>query len=166
MGNGRQNRPKRRSAGLLMYRRHENGLEVFLVHPGGPFFAHRDEGSWTVPKGLIDPGERELETARREFAEETGRSAGDCATADQFLELETIVQRGGKVVVAWAFEGDWPEGVEVESNTFSLEWPRGSGRFLEVPEVDRGQFFELPAARRKINPAQRPFLERLLEQLE
>jgi predicted NUDIX family NTP pyrophosphohydrolase len=148
-----------------MYRGRQAAIEVFLVHPGGPFFAHRDEGSWTVPKGLIDPGERELETARREFAEETGRSVSSCATADEFLELGTVVQRGGKVVVAWAFEGDWPAGVEVESNTFSLEWPWGSGRFQEVPEVDQGRFFQLPAARRKINPAQRPFLERLLEQL-
>lgn len=148
-----------------MYRRRERELEFFLVHPGGPFFVHRDEASWTVPKGLIDPGENELETARREFAEETGQRMSDCAISDELIELGTIVQRGGKVVVAWAFEGEWPEGVELESNTFSLEWPRGSGRFLEVPEVDRGEFFQQPAARRKINPAQRPFLDRLLARL-
>jgi predicted NUDIX family NTP pyrophosphohydrolase len=156
---------KRRSAGLLMYHCCGGEIEVFLVHPGGPFFVHRDEGSWTVPKGLIDPGEEEQATARREFAEETGQRVEDLAVSDGMLELGTIVQRGGKVVVAWAFEGEWPEGVELQSNTFSLEWPRGSGRRLEVPEVDRGEFFPLPAARRKINPAQRPFLERLLDHL-
>ena len=118
-----------------------------------------------MPKGLIDPGESELATARREFAEETGQRVRDCAVGDQLLELGTIVQRGGKVVVAWAFEGDWPEGAELQSNTFELEWPRGSGRLIEVPEVDRGEFFSLPAARRKINPAQSPFLDRLLERL-
>ena len=148
-----------------MFRRRGPEVEFFLVHPGGPFFVHRDEGSWTVPKGLIDPGENELDTARREFAEETGRRVLDCARDDRLIELGTVVQRGGKVVVAWAFEGDWPDGVEVASNRFQLEWPRDSGRFIEVPEVDRGEFFSGPAARRKINPAQRPFLERLLERL-
>ncbi len=148
-----------------MFRRRELGLEVFLVHPGGPFFAHRDEGSWSVPKGLVDPGETALETARREFAEETGQRVRDLAAALDFLELGAIVQRGGKRVVAWAFEGDWPAGAALRSNTFPLEWPRGSGQFQEIPEVDRGEFFDLAGARRKINPAQKPLLERLLERL-
>lgn len=140
-------------------------MELFLVHPGGPFFAHRDEASWTVPKGLIDAGESELDTARREFAEETGQRVEACAVNDRLVELGEIVQRGGKVVVAWAFEGEWPPGVELQSNTFALEWPRGSRRYIEVPEVDRGEFFSLAAARRRINPAQRPFLDRLLRWL-
>ncbi len=148
-----------------MYRRGDAGLEVFLVHPGGPYFARRDDGFWSVPKGLIDPGEDPLEAARREFREETGQRVRSCAVELEFLELQAIVQRGGKRVVAWAFEGDWPEDVELESNTFPLEWPPRSGRFVEIPEIDRAEFFDLEGARRKINPAQEPFLDRLLEHL-
>ena len=153
--------PKRLSAGLLMFGRGRGGLEVFLVHPGGPFFASRDEGVWSVPKGLIDSGEEPLETARREFLEETGQRVTHCAPEPEFIELGSVVQRGGKRVVAWAFEGRWPDGAVFVSNTFSLEWPRGSRRFIEIPEVDRGEIFDLPAARRKINPAQAAFLDRL-----
>lgn len=150
----------------MMFRRSGDGLEVFLVHPGGPFFAGRDEGFWGVPKGLIDPDEEALETARREFHEETGQRVESCAPAPEFLGLDWIVQRGGKRVVAWAFEGDWPAGAELRSNTFPLEWPRDSRRVVEIPEIDRGEFFDLPSARRKINPAQEPFLDRLLKLLE
>ena len=154
------------SAGLLLFRRSGRVLEVFLVHPGGPFFVHRDDGFWGVPKGLIDPGEEPLETARREFHEETGQPVECCAPEPDFLGLDSVVQRGGKRVVAWAFEGDWPVGAELESNTFPLEWPRGSGHFEEIPEVDRAEFFDLETARRKINPRQEPFLDRLLRHLE
>ena len=148
-----------------MFDRGGEELRVFLVHPGGPFFASRDAGSWTVPKGLIDPGEERLDTARREFHEETGQTVEVCAQSLEFLELGSIVQRGGKRVHAWAFEGCWPNGVEVDSNTFQLEWPRGSGRLIEVPEVDRGELFSIAEARGKINPAQEPFLDRLLKAL-
>ncbi len=157
--------PKRTSAGLLLFRRPAEALEVFLVHPGGPFFVHRDDGFWSVPKGLIDPGEDALAAARREFREETGQRVRSCAPAPEFLELEWIVQRGGKRVVAWAFEGDWPRGAELESNTFPLEWPRGSGRYVDTPEIDRAEFFDLATARRKINPAQEAFLDRLLDRI-
>ncbi len=148
-----------------MYRRSVRDVEVFLVHPGGPFFAKKDEGVWGVPKGLIDPGETPLETARREFEEETGQAVERCASQPEFFELGEVTQKGGKRVVAWAFEGDWPEGALFESNRFELEWPRGSGRLIEVPEVDRGEFFDPVTAVRKINPAQARFVERLLRAL-
>lgn len=145
-----------------MYRLGREGLEVFLVHPGGPFFIGKDDGYWGIPKGLVEPGEELLDVAAREFAEETGRAVEECTVGDEFHCLGDVVQRGGKRVRAWGFEGTWPDGLEVRSNTFTLEWPRGSGRFIEVPEVDEGGFFALGDARRKINPAQEPFLDRLL----
>jgi predicted NUDIX family NTP pyrophosphohydrolase len=145
-----------------MYRRKKETIEVFLVHPGGPFFARRDDGYWGIPKGLIEDGEELLEVGEREFAEETGRTVRACRTSFGMLALGTVVQRGGKQVHAWAFEGDWPEGVPISSNTFQLEWPRASGRFIEIPEVDQGEFFPLDRARTKINEAQEVFLDRLL----
>jgi predicted NUDIX family NTP pyrophosphohydrolase len=150
------------SAGILLYRRSDGAVEVFLAHPGGPFFSSRDAGAWTIPKGLVDDGEDPLLAARREFLEETGTDLGACATGEP-IDLGTVTQRGGKVVRAFAFEGDWPEGAEVRSNTFSLEWPRGSGTIREFPEVDRAGFFSLAEARRRINPAQAAFLDRLLD---
>ncbi len=153
--------PRRRSAGLLLYRRTGGGLEVFLVHPGGPFFARRDDGYWSVPKGEIEPGEEPLAVALREFAEETGRPAEACGATGPHRPLGEITQKGGKRVVAWAVAGDWPEGEPVRSNSVPVEWPPRSGRTLEVPEVDQGRFFDLAAARRKINPAQAPLLDRL-----
>ncbi len=155
----------RPSAGLLLFRRPEQRLEVFLVHPGGPFFARRDEGVWSVPKGEIEPGEQPRQVARREFGEETGRPLASCEAGSRWLELGEIVQRGGKRVVVWAVEGDWPEGLAVRSNTVPIEWPPRSGRRIEIPEVDQGRFFTVAAARRKINPAQEPFLDRLLAAL-
>jgi len=144
------------SAGLLLYRRRGAALEVLLVHPGGPFFQRRDQGAWSVPKGEVDPQEDLEAAARRELAEETGLSA----PATGLLDLGEIRQSGGKRVRAWAFEGDCDPGA-LRSNEFELEWPRGSGRVRRFPEVDRAAFFDLAEARRRINPAQAAFLERL-----
>ena len=119
-----------------MYRLRDGDLEVFLVHPGGPFFAGRDDGYWGIPKGLIEEGEELFDVACREFEEETGRAVRACRTDRSVRRLGTVVQRGGKTVHAWAFEGDWPDGVPIDSNRFHLEWPRGSGRCIEIPEVD------------------------------
>jgi predicted NUDIX family NTP pyrophosphohydrolase len=155
-------RPKE-SAGLLMYRCREGVLDVFIVHPGGPFFARKDEGSWSIPKGEIETGEAMLDVARREFDEETGQRVERCAVGDGFESLGSVLQRGGKRVHAWAFEGDWPRGVPLRSNTFTMEWPRGSGQSGEFPEVDRAEFFSVDVAREKLNPAQAELLDRLLE---
>lgn len=144
------------SAGLLMYRLRDDRLEVFLAHPGGPFFARRDDGHWTIPKGEIEPGEGLLATAQREFHEETGLVA-----SGSFLPLESIRQKGGKTVHAWAFAGDWDETRPIRSNLFEVEYPMGSGKYLRVPEIDRAGFFALPAARRKLKDRQVPFLDRL-----
>lgn len=143
------------SAGLLLYRGTSPHLEVFLAHPGGPFWQARDEGVWTIPKGMIDPGEEPLDAARREFHEETG-----VVPVGPFFELGSIRQKGGKVVHAWAWKGD-ADPREVTSNTATIEWPRNSGRMLTFPEVDRCAWFDLPAARERINPAQRELLDRL-----
>jgi predicted NUDIX family NTP pyrophosphohydrolase len=147
------------SAGLLLYRRCHDALEVFLVHPGGPFFRDRDDGWWTVPKGLVEPGEDPLASARREFTEETGFAA---PVEGAYVPLGSVRQKSGKVVSAWAVEGDC-DPARLASNTFRLEWPPRSGRTREFPEVDRAEFFTLAEARRKILPAQAPFLDRLLE---
>ena len=156
----------RKSAGLLLFRRRGLSVEVFIVHPGGPFFANRDEDHWSVPKGEIETGEEPRQVARREFDEETGRSTDLCTGGREWLPLGEITQRGGKRVVAWAAEGDWPEGLPVSSNRIPVEWPPRSGRTLEIPEVDQGLFFEIATARRKLNPAQEPFLDRLLALLQ
>ena len=146
----------KRSAGLLLYRKRGEGIEVLLVHPGGPFWADRDAGSWSVPKGEVEIGEEALAVARREFEEETGHSppAGDP------IDLGEIRQASGKVVHAWAVEGDL-DPARVTSNTFMMEWPPRSGRQQEFPEVDRAQWFGLDEARERINPAQAAFLDRL-----
>jgi len=146
------------SAGLLMFRRTGSQPEVFLVHPGGPFWRKKDAGAWSIPKGLVDAGEEPFEAARREFAEETG-----IRPAAQFIDLGEAKQPGGKVVRAWAFEGDCSP--RISSNTFSMEWPPKSGRFQQFPEVDRGEWFSLEAARKRMNRGQVVFLERLLTAL-
>ena len=146
----------KRSAGLLMYRRRETGIEVFLVHPGGPFWAKKDLGAWSVPKGEYRDSEDPLEAAKREFEEETGFIAhGD------FLPLGELKQPGGKVVTAWAFEGDC-DPAKLQSNTFEMEWPPRSGRTIEVPEVDRGAWFSISDARLKLLGGLREFLDRML----
>lgn len=147
------------SAGLLMFRRKRNGLEVLLVHPGGPFFRNKDDGVWTIPKGEAAPGEDLLTRARIEFEEELGIAA----VSETWLELGSIKQKGGKVVHAWAFEGDLPNDFVAKSNVFTIEWPPRSGRMNEFPEVDRAEFFAEEIARVKINPAQVTFIDRLRE---
>ena len=147
------------SAGLLMYRRRDGSLEVFLVHPGGPFWAKKDLGSWTIPKGEYLEGEDPLQAARREFQEETGFTAGGSFTA-----LGDLKQPSGKILTAWAFEGDC-DPAQLKSNTFPLEWPPRSGRQAEFPEIDRGAWFPIEAAREKLLPGQRPLLDGLLRSL-
>ena len=147
--------PKRESAGLLLYRRTAEGLEVFLAHLGGPFWKGRDAGAWTIPKGEVDAGEEPLAAAVREFEEETGiRPNGP------FLSLGSVRQKAGKLVHAWAWEGD-ADADAVRSNEVRAEWPRGSGKWLVFPEVDRCAWFSRSAAREKINPAQAELIDRL-----
>ena len=146
----------KRSAGLLMYRRAAAGLAVLLVHPGGPFWAKKDAGAWSIPKGEYAPGEDPLAVARREFEEETGaRPHGDV------VPLGEIVQAGGKRVTAWAVEGDFDPATLV-SNTFETEWPPRSGRKVRFPEVDRAAWFSAEEARDKLVSAQRAFVDRLV----
>ena len=149
----------KRSAGLLMYRRHNRQLEVFLVHPGGPFWAKKDLGAWSISKGEYVEGELPLEAARREFEEETG-----FATEGDFLELGAVQQAGGKVVMAWAFEGDCDPS-KLVSNRCEIEWPPRSGRKIEIPEVDRGSWFSITDARERILKSQAPLLDRLQQNL-
>jgi predicted NUDIX family NTP pyrophosphohydrolase len=144
------------SAGLLMYRIHDGNLQVLLAHPGGPFFKNKDEGAWSIPKGEVETGEDLLETAMREFKEETGFTP-----TGPYTVLTPVKQKGGKIVHAWAFEGDCDPG-SIVSNTFTMEWPPRSGLQMEFPEIDRAAFFDLAAARRKIKSGQ----ERLIDELE
>jgi predicted NUDIX family NTP pyrophosphohydrolase len=157
-------RPAAISAGLLLFHGRGDGIEVFLVHPGGPFWKNRDEGAWSIPKGLVDDGEEPLAAARREFQEETGISdvgwALRTASADCFIPLGTIKQKAGKIVQAWACEGD-ADAKSIKSNMTRVELPRGSGRWIEIPEVDRAGWFSADEARKKINPAQAEFIDRL-----
>jgi predicted NUDIX family NTP pyrophosphohydrolase len=156
---GRPGTTARRSAGILLYRCRAGALEVLLAHPGGPFWARRDEGAWTVPKGLVEPDEDLLAAARRELHEETGLDL-DVQVDAQLLPLGEVRLPSGKVVVAWAFEHDC-DPATLHSNEIEIEWPPRSGRRLRIPEVDRFEYFGLDAAARKMAPAQVPFLERL-----
>ena len=145
-----------RSAGLLVFRETNGFPEVFLVHPGGPFYAKKDLGSWSIPKGLFEVDEDPLTAARREFEEETGQKiAGD------FIELTPITQKGGKLVYCWAVEAE-PDADRIESNTFTLEWPPRSGKMQEFPEVDRAGWFDIETAKKKILEAQADLIEQLL----
>ena len=140
----------------MLHRIREGKLEVLLVHPGGPFWAKRNEGAWSIPKGEIEPGETALDVARREFEEELGASAPD----GELTSLGTIRQAGGKIVHAWSAPGDL-DAATAQSVTFSMEWPPRSGRMQEFPEVDRAAWFDLGEARRMILPSQLPLLDRL-----
>ncbi|MEL6341790.1 MAG: NUDIX domain-containing protein [Myxococcota bacterium] len=145
------------SAGLMMYRLQAGMVEVFLIHPGGPYAAKKDRGVWSIPKGEIEPDEPLEETAVREFEEETGKPAGSPR-----ISLGSIRQRGGKTVHAWAFEGDWEADRELVSNTFEMEWPPRSGQMQVFPEVDKAQFFSIAEAKEKINVRQVALIDRLL----
>lgn len=143
------------SAGLLLYRHRIGGIEVFLIHPGGPFWAKKDLGAWSIPKGEPAAGEELLNAACRELQEETGFSV-----SGPFAALQPCRQKGGKLVHAWAVAADC-DPAEIQCNTFRLEWPPRSGRYIDVPEIDRAEWFGLAEARRKINPAQAAFLDEL-----
>jgi predicted NUDIX family NTP pyrophosphohydrolase len=146
----------KRSAGILLHRAVGDGREVLLVHPGGPFWAKKDHGAWSIPKGEHEVGEDPQACALREFEEETGTKPH----AGELVDLGTVRQKSGKVVQAWALEGDL-DASAIRSNTFSLQWPPRSGRMQEFPEVDRAEWFGLVEARQRINPAQAAFLDRL-----
>ena len=143
-----------------MYRVRDEKLEIFLAHPGGPFFANREEDVWSVPKGVPNEGETLMEAAEREFYEEVGLKP-----RGPYLELGNVTQKGGKVVHAWAFEGDWVEGTVNRCNTFKLEWPPKSGKICEFKEIDRVGFFALAEAKKKLKAAQWPLVERLVHEL-
>lgn len=145
----------KRSAGLLMYRRTSGTLEVLLVHPGGPFWAKKDLGAWSIPKGEIGESEDALSAARREFEEETGTKA-----EAEFVPLQPVTQSGGKHILAWACEGNL-DPLQLHSATFSMEWPPRSGQKREFPEVDRAAWYTLEEARQRINPGQAPLLDEL-----
>jgi predicted NUDIX family NTP pyrophosphohydrolase len=146
----------KRSAGLLMFRESNGALEVFLVHPGGPLWASKDRGAWTLPKGEYLPPEDPLTAARREFAEETSFTA-----SGPFFPLGEVRQKSGKIVTAWAFRGDC-DPAQLKSNTCEIEWPPRSGRRLEIAEIDRGRWFPIPEARQYIREEQQPLLDKLL----
>ena len=148
------------SAGLLMYRMRNEKLEVFLAHHGGPFFRNKDEGSWSIPKGLVEEGEDPIDAAKREFEEETG-----IAPKPPFIPLESIKQKDGKLVHAWAFEGDIPAHFKPTSNHFEIEWPPRSGKKQSFPEIDKAELFPLEMAEKKIIAAQADFIDRLRDTL-
>ncbi|MBZ9756237.1 NUDIX domain-containing protein [Mesorhizobium sp. ESP6-5] len=150
----------KRSAGLLIYRRSDDGIEVLLVHPGGPFWAKKDDGAWSIPKGLVDGDEDELTAARRETEEELGIKVGG-----PFARLGDYRQPGGKIVMAWSVETDI-DVAAIKSNTFTMEWPPRSGSMKEFPEVDRAGWFTSAEAGVKILQGQRPMLSDLAEQLD
>lgn len=156
------NRHKRArvSAGLLMYRVVNGRVDVFIAHPGGPWFPNRELDVWTIPKGELEEGEDLQTAAIREFQEEVG-----IVPKGPYLELGSIKQKGGKTVHAWAFQGDWDESQPIRSNRIQVEWPPGSGRWGDWPEVDRAGFFSLPEARERLKSSQHPLLDRLVAAL-
>jgi predicted NUDIX family NTP pyrophosphohydrolase len=150
----------KQSAGLLMYRKKNQSIQVLLIHPGGPFWAKKDLGAWSMPKGEFSDEEDGLKAARREFEEETG-----FLPTGQFMRLGAIKQPSGKVIHAWAFEGDL-DAKKIKSNTFSLEWPPQSGKQQEFPEADRAEWFNIDVAREKIIRGQLEFIDELLRTIE
>ena len=149
---------KRKSAGILLYRHSSNGLEVFLVHPGGPFWINKDTGAWSIPKGEFDDAEAPLAAALREFTEETGTVLNNDGP---FLELTPVVQKAGKQVFAWAFKGNI-DADTIQCNTFKVEWPYKSGQWKSYPEVDKAGWFSIAEAKEKINAAQLAFIDELI----
>ena len=147
------------SAGILLYRFRGETLEVFLIHPGGPYWRGKDTGAWSIPKGELEEGDNELAAAQREFEEETGSRV-----SGEFIPLEALRLKSGKIVYAWALRGDI-DASAIRSNSFSIEWPPRSGRQQEFPEVDRGGWFTMEAAREKIHPGQLGFIDQLQERL-
>ncbi len=149
------------SAGLLMYRIKNNNLEIFLVHPGGPFWKGKEDGVWSIPKGEVEDGEDFFECAKREFEEETGIKL----KTEKFIELGNVKQKSGKIVHAWAFENDYWSGL-LRQNIITVEFPYKSGRMIKIPEVDKAGFFNVDDAKRKMSPSQFEFVERLREILK
>ena len=148
------------SAGILIYKHNDGKLKLFIVHPGGPFWKDKDEGAWSIPKGEVEQGEENLlGVAKRELKEETGISI-----EGNFIDLGEVKQKSGKIVKAWAIEGDW-SGLLMCQSFVEIEWPYKSGKKIKIPEVDKAGFFSVEDAKRKINPAQREFIERLQEKL-
>lgn len=150
----------RKSAGLLVYRKKNKAVEVFLVHPGGPFWKGKETGAWSIPKGEFNDSEEPLQAARREFREETGQEV-----TGHFVELKTVQQKSGKLVYAWAVEGE-VDHENIVSNTFRLEYPSKSGKWISIPEVDKAAWFSIADAKEKINPAQVALLDDLLQKLD
>ncbi|HEY4479165.1 MAG TPA: NUDIX domain-containing protein [Candidatus Paceibacterota bacterium] len=147
------------SAGVLVYRKHNSVIEYFLVHPGGPYWSNKDKGIWGIPKGEIHDGEGMFETAQREFTEETGFTV-----EGNFTPLGSVKKKDGKIIHGWAIEADL-DASKLKSNTCTIEWPPRSGKHIEIPEIDRGEYFNFERARNKIHPAQIPLLEKLSELL-
>jgi len=148
---------KKQSAGLLLYRRNKINLEVFLVHPGGPFWKNKDDGAWSIPKGEFAETEEPLQAAIREFSEETGK-----AVSGRFMKLKSVVQKSGKTVLAWAVEKNI-DATHIVSNNFEMEWPPRSGKFQNFPEVDKGEWFLINEAKKKVNAVQVSLLTELEE---
>jgi predicted NUDIX family NTP pyrophosphohydrolase len=148
------------SAGILLYRKKNNRIELFLVHPGGPFWQKKDIGVWTIPKGEFADNEEAFEAAKREFEEETGISL-----SGNFIELTPVKQKAGKLIYAWALEGD-VDAANISSNSFKIEWPPKSGRYKEFPEVDKAEWLSEEQAKEKINPAQARLVDELLQKLK
>jgi predicted NUDIX family NTP pyrophosphohydrolase len=148
------------SAGLLMFNSSGDELKIFLVHPGGPFFTKKDDGYWGIPKGLVEDNENPFQAAIREFEEETG-----IKPEGEFISVGFTAQRNNKIVHAWAFESERSGQIEITCNTFEMEWPPHSGKRQQFPEVDRGEYFNINEARKKVYSAQQVFIDRLLEHL-
>lgn len=150
---------QKQSAGLLLYRNCSADLEIFLVHPGGPFWKNKDEGAWSIPKGELNENEEPLRAAVREFFEETGMEI-----SGKFIELTPVIQKGGKKVFAWAIEKDI-DAANIHSNSFGMEWPPRSGKYQSFPEVDKGEWFTIEKAKKKINAMQSGFIDELQKKL-